>query len=123
MPADVRSIKAEVALLSRAVVAIPVASRAVVQRGALEVKKQMQAEAKGIAHAPGLPSAITYETKIAGGGLEFEVGPVEGGAGSLALLYYGNSKTGPVIKDPKFALEREADQITKRLSDLVERFG
>ncbi len=28
----------------------------------------------------------------------------------MAFLYYGNSKSGPVIKDPLFALKRNADK-------------
>ena len=82
--------------------------RQVIQKGALNIKQQMQREAAGVAHAPGFPSAITFETKIAANGVEAEIGPVKGGAGSLALLYFGNSKTGPRLPDPVIALNKEA---------------
>ena len=90
-------------------------------KGAVNVKKQMQSEAKGIRHAPAMPSAITFDLRTLPTELGFEVGPVEGGAGSLALLYYGNSRTGAVIKDPMFALTREAFEIERHLLALMLR--
>lgn len=114
-----RSIRAEVAHLERAVQRIPREARAIVQRGALEAKKQLQAEAKGVSHAPRLPQAITYTSFVHRGELGFEVGPEEGGPGSLALLYLGNRNTGARLKDPRFALERQAEETTKRLTELI----
>lgn len=93
--------------------------RRVFQRGAFEIKKQLQTEAQGVRHAPKLPSDISYETKISRDGIDAEIGPTTGDVGSLALLYFGNSKTGPVLKDPAYALEREAAVIEKQVAKIV----
>lgn len=95
------------------------AIRPVIQKGGVVLKAQLRSEAEGVTHAPALPSAISFETKERRDGVSLEVGPVEGGAGSLALLYYGNSKTGPVLKDPVFALKREAEVIVKHITDVI----
>lgn len=79
---------------------------AIVKRTLNDTKKELQAEAAGRSHAPGLPRAISYDLSL--NGLGGEIGPETGGAGSLALLYLGNSKTGPVLKDPMFAMQRNA---------------
>jgi hypothetical protein len=92
---------------------------AVTRKGALNVKNALRAEAEGVAHAPGLPAAITYDTTFSRGGVEAQIGPREGGAGSLALLYFGNSKTGPRLPDPVGALEREAPSYVEHLGAAV----
>lgn len=95
---------------------------AIVKRTLNDTKKDLQAEASaGGASAGRLSSAITYDVTAAG--LGGEIGPVTGGAGSLALLYYGNSKTGPVLKDPLFAMQRNAAKaepfFAKALGDVL----
>ncbi len=67
----------------------------VTSKAALNIKKGMQQDVQGIRHAPRLPYAITYDTKQTKSSVEAEVGPVEGGAGSLAFFWFGNSKVGP----------------------------
>jgi hypothetical protein len=122
MGADLRSIRSEVAHLADAVRQIPTQARALMHTEGAALKKTLQSEAQGVAHAPGLPGAITFESG-AGRELFYEAGPVEGGAGSLALLYFGNSRTGPRLKDPRFALERQAKQTDAKLLALIERLG
>lgn len=119
MPANVRDVRAEAKRLADASPRIQREGYAIVKRGAVEVKKQMRSEARGVAHAPGMPAAISFDMVQTNLSLGFEVGPVKGGAGSLALLYYGNSKTGAVLKDPAFALERQGEETTRRLLSLV----
>jgi len=100
------------------------AIRPIVQKGGVVLKGQLRSEAEGVKHAPALPSSISYDTTELRDGVRLEVGPREGGAGSLALLYYGNSKTGPVLKDPVFALKREAEVMVKHITDaLVKASG
>ncbi|NUO35447.1 MAG: hypothetical protein HOQ27_10350 [Dermatophilaceae bacterium] len=94
-------------------------ARAVIQKGLLNIKNQLRREAQGVAHAPGLPSTITYETRERGGAIEGEVGPVKGGAGSLALLYFGNSKSGPRLPDPMVAAEAEAPTVADYLAKVA----
>lgn len=99
------------------------AIRPVVARTMVDTKKDLQAEASGVGHAPGLPASISYDTRETRSSVVAEVGPREGGAGSLALLYFGNSKTGPVLKDPLFAMQRNAKKaepfFLKVLGDLL----
>ena len=73
--------------------------RKVVQVGALKIKRGMQADGTGHAHAPAFPGSITYDTKIGPTYVEAEIGPDKGRTqGALGnLLYFGSSKNGPVI--------------------------
>ncbi len=107
MDADTSQLRALAADLGKVgFTAVPKVA-AVVKRTLNDTKADLQSEASaGGPTAARLSSAITYD--VTGNGLGGEVGPVEGGAGSLAFLYYGNSKTGPVLKDPMFAMERNA---------------
>lgn len=86
---------------------------ATTKKAAQNIKEQMQREAAGVAHAPALPGSISYETAVTSAAVTAEVGPREGGVGSLALLYFGNSKSGPRLPDPIGALEREAPAWTE----------
>lgn len=96
---------------------------ATTRKAALNIKNELRDEAEGVAHAPALPSTITFDTRLLANGMEAQIGPVKGGAGSLALLYYGNSHTGSVLKDPRFALLRQAEQTTAKLTKIVERLA
>ena len=92
---------------------------AVTSKGALNVKEQLQREARGIRHAPGLPATINYDLRTGSDFAEAEIGPREGGAGSLAFFYYGNSKIGPQLPDPMIALEAEGEKYAEHLLRVV----
>ena len=83
---------------------VVLAQRQVVKKGALNVKKRLQDEAQGVAHAPGFPRSITFDVELQGDELVAEIGPEKGGSGSLALLYLGNSKTGARLPEPMLSL-------------------
>lgn len=93
--------------------------KAVTSKGALNVKNQLQREAQGIRHAPGLPASINYETHVGLDFFEAEIGPREGGAGSLAFFYYGNSKIGPQLPDPMIALEAEGEKFAEHIAKAI----
>lgn len=96
-------------------------SRAVMVRGLLNIKKQMQAEARGVQRGR-VSRAISYEVKGGiGGSIVGEVGPEEGGAGSLAFFYYGNSHIGPRIAEPMGAAEAEVPAIISNLVRIASR--
>ena len=99
------------------------AHRQVVKRGALNVKKRLQAEAQGVAHAPGFPRAITFDVELTGDEIVADIGPEKGGAGSLALLYLGNSKTGPRLPEPMLAADAEAEDMAEWLGKVAEDIG
>jgi hypothetical protein len=92
---------------------------AVTSKGALNIKQQLQREAQGIAHAPRLPSSIDYEVRTGSDFTEAEIGPREGGAGSLAFFYYGNSKIGPQLPDPMIALEAEGEKFAEHIARVI----
>ena len=102
---------------------VVLAQRQVVKRGALNVKKRLQAEAQGVAHAPGFPRAITFDVELTGDEIVADIGPEKGGAGSLALLYLGNSKTGPRLPEPMLAADTEAEVMAEWLGKVAEDIG
>ena len=102
---------------------VVVAQRQVVKKGALNVKTRLQAEAQGVAHAPGFPRAITFDVELKGDEITAEIGPEKGGAGSLALLYLGNSKTGPRLPEPMLAADAEAEVMAEWLGKVAEDIG
>ena len=102
---------------------VVVAQRQVVKKGALNGKTRLQAEAQGVAHAPGFPRAITFDVELKGDEITAEIGPEKGGAGSLALLYLGNSKTGPRLPEPMLAADAEAEVMAEWLGKVAEDIG
>ena len=74
---------------------VVLAQRQVVKKGALNVKKRLQDEAQGVAHAPGFPRSITFDVELQGDELVAEIGPEKGGSGSLALLYLETPRPAP----------------------------
>lgn len=108
MEVDDREVRQLVSDLGKVEAVVVPKIRAIVQKTMVDTKRDLQAEASGVKHAPALPSTITYDTRELRSGIEAEIGPRTGGTGSLALLYYGNSRTGPRLKDPMFAMARNA---------------
>lgn len=114
---DVRTLSTDLGKIADSVVP---EARKVIQRGALNIKKDMQREAQGVEHAPALPGDISYETHEQRGGIVAEIGPTRGDVGSLALLYFGNSKAAPRLPDPVHALEREAPKTADWLAKVMD---
>jgi hypothetical protein len=92
---------------------------ATTRKAALNVKNTMRDQAQGVRHAPALPSAITYDVRSGRDWVEAQIGPREGGAGSLALLYFGNSKSGPRLPDPMTALDAEEPTYLEHLGQIA----
>jgi hypothetical protein len=101
--------------------AASVAARLIVQKGALNIKRTMQDDARGIGHAPHFPDSITYETRDRPWGAEGEIGPDkdrrQGALGNI--LYFGTSKNGPV-RNISTGLDAEAPRFEKALADAAE---
>lgn len=113
--------KLEVDLGAGAVVALE-AVRKVAQVGALKIKREMQTEGSGHAHAPLFGQSITYDTKIGPTYVEAEIGPDKNRAqGALGnLLYFGSSKNGPVI-DLTGPLRREAPIVADLAAEIAAK--
>ncbi len=101
---------------------IDVGVRAVVQRGALNIKRDWQRRWSGIAHAPMLPRAVTYETRENRFQAAAEIGPdkdrTQGALGNI--IEFGTTKNGP-IPGGLPALATEEPRFEKALADLAER--
>ena len=105
--------KLEADLGRAAATAVPKAQK-VVAKAALNTKTRMRrsASASRIPEAKALSRTIDYSIL----GLTAKVGPRKGHAGSFAFLYYGNSKNGPVLKDPGDALKAEVEAFETNLA-------
>jgi hypothetical protein len=97
--------------------------RAVVSKGALNIKNQMVAEMASSPHFKGTARAITYD--MTGNGLfsEAQIGPKvgDGESGGLAgFAYFGGSNGGGgTVPDPRLALEREAPNFERALGEIL----
>jgi hypothetical protein len=93
---------AEVSRLATALATLPeraaLGARAVVQRGALNIKMDWKQRWAGHPHFPSLPAAITYDTRQAGPVIDAEIGVVksrrQGGLGNI--IEFGTRKNSPI---------------------------
>jgi hypothetical protein len=111
-----------VATLTKAESRTAPAVRAVVERGALNVKNDWRQRWGGIGHAPALPAAVTYDVSYGFGSVSAEVGPDKGKRqGALGnIIEYGTSKNAP-IPGGLPALEAESPKFERALADLGEK--
>lgn len=91
----------------------------VMARAGMNMKRQGQAEARGIQDGR-VAAAWSYDTTTTVAGVRVEAGPRTGGAGSLAFFYFGNSKIGPRLPDPIGLLNAEAGRTAQFLGAAVE---
>ena len=97
---------------------------AVVERGALNIKNQLQEEMRGSGSFGAVARAISYDVSgssaFGGGAVEAEIGPERGSPGSLAnIAYFGTYKGGGTVPDPQGAVDAEEPKFIKALSDLI----
>lgn len=100
--------------------AVPAETRRVVQRGALNIKRDWQEAWSGLSHAPSLASAVTYDTKETAAGGEAEIGPDKGRRqGALGnLIEFGSVNNGPIPGGGP-ALMAEAPRFEQAMFDLT----
>jgi len=96
----------------------------VVEKAAMNVKKQLIAEMRASKHFKGFAS-ISYDLTSDSGGIVAEIGPTKDGPGAGAnLAYFGTWKGGGTVPDPRGALEAEYPNLEQHLADLAEElFG
>ena len=98
--------------------------RPVVQRGALQIKKDWQAALAESTHFKGVSHTPTYDTKMSGDGAEAEIGPRTAGRvpGDLvSIAHFGGARGGGGITDPQEFLNEEAPRFEKALDALVAK--
>lgn len=95
--------------------------RPVVQKGALNIKKDLQAEATGHARFRYLPAAISYDTTATQSEIRAEIGPdKDKRGGAIAnILYFGTANNAAVL-DINGPLDREEPKYIKAVEDAIE---
>lgn len=108
--------------LDRAAEEMPDEARKVVVRGCVNIKADWRRRWSGLAHAPAIPRAITYDVAVSGSVITGEVGPDkakrQGALGNL--LEFGSVKNAPIPGGAP-ALEAETPRYIKALEDLAAR--
>lgn len=93
--------------------------RPIVAKGGVKIKAQLRKEMGESRHFGVVAPAITFDE--VDGGLGVEVGPEKGSPGSLGnIAYFGTSRGGGTVPDPRGALDAEAGPFTESLADAAE---
>lgn len=102
--------------------------KGVVSKGALNVKKQLQAEARKSPHFKGLARSIGYDLHVGEFGgdasIEAEIGPdkTRNASAGLLMAYWGQSRGGGgSLPDPINALHDESPNFLENMFQLTER--
>lgn len=99
-----------------------VRARPVIFKAAMNIKRQLGDDMRSSGHFKGVARDIDFD--ILDAGLAAEIGPRSGRgqAGALAnIAYFGSSRGGGTVRDPQFALEREAPVLEEKLADIMGR--
>lgn len=114
---EVRKLAAD---LTSAPLRVALDARAVVFKGAMNVKAQLGREMGASRHFKGFGRDIDFD--ILDGGLTAEIGPHSGrghpGAGAN-IAYFGTSRGGGTVPDPQGALDAEGPGFDKAMGDLL----
>lgn len=97
-------------------------ARRVLERAAVNIKRQLRGEMGASRHFGQVARAISYDIIDRIGYVEAEIGPTKGSPGSLAnIAYFGTSRGGGTVPDPDAALQAEVPNMERELADLVAR--
>lgn len=92
----------------------------VVRKGAVNIRDSMRTDLRGSSNPGFRHVASTVSFDMLDNGYAVEVGPSKP-AGALAnVAYFGTSKGGGTVRDPKEALHDEADNFIRELDKLAE---
>jgi hypothetical protein len=102
--------------------------RAVIHKGAGNIKRQQRAEMARSAHFKGAARTIDYDIvqggAFGGGFIEAQIGPSSGpgkGSGAIAnIAYFGSSRGGGTVQDPSVALRDEEEKFIAALEALSD---
>lgn len=95
-------------------------ARAVPEHGAFRIANQLRSEMRASRHFGQVAAAISYDILDRVNAIEVEIGPVKGSPGSLAnIAYFGTSRGGGTVPDPREAFDAEVPNIEKHLAELL----
>lgn len=95
-------------------------AKAVVSRGALNIKNEWREGVSGLAHAPALPYALSYDTTARRGVIEAEIGfDKDKPQGALGNLIEFGSVQNPPHADGQKALDREEPRFVSAMEDVA----
>lgn len=92
--------------------------RPIIQKGALNIKTEMQEDAHGSRYFRALAPSISYDTEIGRDGVTAEIGPAKDRYGAAALgviAYFGGANGGGGTLDIDGPLEREEPRFMAQL--------
>lgn len=97
-------------------------ARPVIERAALNIKRQMSAEMAASQAFHGTARSVSYDMRSLAGGIKAEIGPDKNRRGSLAnVAYFGGSRGGGgTVPDPLLALLAEEPALLRYLGDVIE---
>lgn len=92
----------------------------IMERGAVEIKQQMNADLSASRHFKGIAGAVNYDRRISAGGVDYEIGPDKGRrGGALAnVAYFGTSRGGGTV-DLEGPWRAESETIADLIGDLI----
>ena len=97
-------------------------TRSSIVKGSTNIKNQMIREMRGSRHFKGF-AQISFDMTEGTGFVESEIGPHSGpgnpGAGAN-IAYFGTSRGGGTVPDPRGALDAERPALEKYMGDLLE---
>lgn len=93
---------------------------AVVSKGALNIKQDLQAELRGSGNAGFRHVASTVSYDLEDGGMTAVVGPTKPSGALANIAYFGSWKGGGTREDPRVALEAEVPRFQAALLALVD---
>jgi hypothetical protein len=96
----------------------------VVEKGALNVKKELAADAAASKHFHGMAGSITYESAYRVGAVRYIVGPDKGRrGGALGNIYYFGTSRGGGSGDIEKPLRSEEPRLQSALADLADKWA
>jgi len=109
--------------LGNAPMKVAVEARAVIEKGALNIKRQLTSEMGASSSFKGVASSMSYDMVLSADGIEAQIGPdKDKGGGALAnIAYFGGSRGGGTVPDPQGALDAEVPSVEKFIGDLLEK--
>lgn len=120
---DVSEVVALAAAFAAAPAKVSKDIRGVLQKGALNIKNDLNSQAAASTHFKGMAGSVTYDTRELQRGIEAEIGPDKGRRGGPLgnLFFFGGANGGGGTGDLDAPLRAEEPRFMKALGDVGEK--